>query len=78
MPADDAGVRRAAAWLLDQQIAGKGDWAQTVDAEPGGWCFEHANDFYPDVDDTAMVLMALAEQFAGGDVAEPAAASRRA
>ena len=31
-----------------------------VDAEPGGWCFEYANEFYPDLDDTAMVLMALA------------------
>src|SRR6185295_15346827 len=31
----------------------------TVAAEPGGWCFEHANEFYPDVDDTIMVMMAL-------------------
>jgi squalene-hopene/tetraprenyl-beta-curcumene cyclase len=34
-----------------------------VAAEPGGWCFEYNNDFYPDSDDTAMVLMALAEPF---------------
>ncbi len=55
-----AGVR----WLLDRQIRRPGDWAETTKAEPGGWCFEHANEFYPDLDDTAMVLMALEEQFA--------------
>ncbi len=54
---------RAFGWLLDQQITRPGDWCETVDAEPGGWCFEFHNDFYPDSDDTAMVLMALAEQF---------------
>jgi squalene-hopene/tetraprenyl-beta-curcumene cyclase len=57
-------VRRAVNWLLAKQVTRRGDWAQRVDAEPGGWCFEHANDFYPDVDDTAMVLMALGAQFA--------------
>ena len=58
---DDA--QRAVAWLLDKQIRRSGDWATKVQAEPGGWCFEHANDYYPDMDDTAMVAMALAEQF---------------
>ncbi len=48
--------------MLDQQILCAGDWTKTVAAEPGGWCFEYANQFYPDVDDTIMVLMALAEQ----------------
>jgi squalene-hopene/tetraprenyl-beta-curcumene cyclase len=43
-----------------------GDWAETVDAEPGAWCFEYHNDFYPDSDDTAMVLMALEEQLIDG------------
>ncbi|HEV3339518.1 MAG TPA: squalene--hopene cyclase [Pirellulales bacterium] len=56
-------VRRAVEWLLDKQIRRTGDWSTTVEAEPGGWCFEHANDFYPDLDDTSMVAMALAEQF---------------
>jgi len=55
---------QAVEWLLDRQITRPGDWSQTVDAEPGGWCFEYRNDFYPDSDDTAMVLMALAEHFA--------------
>lgn len=53
---------RALEWLLDRQIKHCGDWSRSVTAEPGGWCFEHANDFYPDLDDTAMVVMALAEQ----------------
>jgi len=54
-------VLRAVDWLLERQILRPGDWAHTVKAEPGGWCFEHHNDFYPDADDTAMVLAALAE-----------------
>ncbi|MGH7135363.1 MAG: squalene--hopene cyclase, partial [Pirellulales bacterium] len=56
-------THRAIAWLLDKQILRSGDWSQKVSADPGGWCFEHANDFYPDLDDTSMVAMALAEQF---------------
>jgi squalene-hopene/tetraprenyl-beta-curcumene cyclase len=56
-------AERAVEWLLDKQILASGDWSTRVDVEPGGWCFEYANDFYPDLDDTAMVAMALAEQF---------------
>jgi squalene-hopene/tetraprenyl-beta-curcumene cyclase len=47
-------------WLLDHQILGPGDWqVKNPTARPGGWAFEFRNDFYPDVDDTAFVLMAL-------------------
>ena len=60
---DAPAVCRAIDWLLDRQITRRGDWSETVDAEPGGWAFEYANEFYPDVDDTAMVIMALAAQF---------------
>jgi squalene-hopene/tetraprenyl-beta-curcumene cyclase len=50
----------AARWLLDRQIVGGGDWqVNTPYLRPGGWAFERRNDFYPDVDDTAFVLMAL-------------------
>lgn len=50
----------AARWLINQQVVGGGDWqAKNKDAEPGGWVFEFRNDFYPDVDDSAFVLMAL-------------------
>jgi squalene-hopene/tetraprenyl-beta-curcumene cyclase len=57
-------IRRAVEWLLDKEVTVRGDWAETVRAEPGGWAFEYHNDFYPDNDDTAMVLMALKAQFA--------------
>ena len=50
-------------WLLDKQIHVPGDWSETVDAEPGAWAFEYNNDFYPDNDDTALVLSALQTQF---------------
>ncbi|WP_162658857.1 squalene--hopene cyclase [Tuwongella immobilis] len=47
-------------WLIRREITFSGDWAKTVyDTQPGGWCFEYENAFYPDTDDTAMVLMAL-------------------
>ena len=47
-------------WLLDAEIRSPGDWSRRVDCQPSGWCFEYANRFYPDVDDTAMVVIALA------------------
>ncbi len=50
----------ASQWLVRNQILGPGDWqVKNRKAEPGGWAFEFRNDFYPDVDDTAFVLMAL-------------------
>jgi squalene-hopene/tetraprenyl-beta-curcumene cyclase len=58
-------IRKAVAWLLNRQISQPGDWAQSVKIEPGGWCFEYANAFYPDVDDTVMTLMALNDQLNG-------------
>ena len=69
---DNPAMREAIDWLLAQQISRRGDWAETVDAEPGGWCFEYANDFYPDSDDTAMVLMALQTQFSDAAAAHEA------
>jgi squalene-hopene/tetraprenyl-beta-curcumene cyclase len=60
--ASEPAMRGAVDWLLEQEIRGPGDWSKTVDAAPGAWCFEYANAFYPDVDDTIMVLMALASQ----------------
>jgi squalene-hopene/tetraprenyl-beta-curcumene cyclase len=51
---------RAAEWLISQQILRPGDWSvKNPQGQPGGWAFEFANDFFPDVDDTAMVLLAL-------------------
>ncbi|HEY2117691.1 MAG TPA: squalene--hopene cyclase [Candidatus Acidoferrum sp.] len=60
LPADHPALIKAAEWTLSKQILGGGDWQiKNKDAEPGGWAFEFRNDFYPDVDDTAFVLMAL-------------------
>ncbi|MGD0196534.1 MAG: squalene--hopene cyclase [Solirubrobacteraceae bacterium] len=59
-PADDPAIVKAADWLLDEQILVKGDWSvRRPTLEPGGWAFEFANDNYPDVDDTAEVVLAL-------------------
>jgi squalene-hopene/tetraprenyl-beta-curcumene cyclase len=57
---DHPALVKAADWILSKQILGSGDWqVKNRDAEPGGWAFEFRNDHYPDVDDTAFVLMAL-------------------
>jgi squalene-hopene/tetraprenyl-beta-curcumene cyclase len=61
---DDAAassVRRGLQWLLPKQVLDvKGDWAtRRPDVRPGGWAFQYANPHYPDLDDTAMVVMAL-------------------
>ncbi len=62
--ADDEAVRTAVAWLQAREIRARGDWAvRRPAAEPGGWAFELHNDWYPDIDDTAVVVCALA---AGG------------
>src|SRR5712664_4907239 len=53
-------VRRASEWLLREEIRVPGDWCVQVEGvEPSGWAFEFENDLYPDVDDTAVVLLAL-------------------
>jgi squalene-hopene/tetraprenyl-beta-curcumene cyclase len=60
VPADHPSLVKSADWILSQQVLGPGDWqVKNKDAAPGGWVFEFRNDFYPDVDDTAFVLMAL-------------------
>ncbi len=58
--ADSRALARAADWLLQKEIRRKGDWSvKRPDLEPSGWAFEFANEYYPDIDDTAMVLLAL-------------------
>jgi squalene-hopene/tetraprenyl-beta-curcumene cyclase len=60
IPKDDPRMLKAADWILSKEVRHKGDWAQKVkNVEPGGWYFEFNNEFYPDVDDTGQVLMAL-------------------
>jgi squalene-hopene/tetraprenyl-beta-curcumene cyclase len=54
-------LRAAARWLVGQEVTVRGDWSvRRPGLAPGGWAFEFANDHYPDVDDTAEVVMALA------------------
>ncbi len=57
--AEHPAMRRAATWLLSKQTTRPGDWAERNTAAPGGWYFEHRNEFYPDVDDTCVALMVL-------------------
>jgi squalene-hopene/tetraprenyl-beta-curcumene cyclase len=60
LPADHPRLVRAADWLLGEEVRVRGDWAvRRPDLEPGGWAFEFANDNYPDIDDTAEVVLAL-------------------
>lgn len=69
-------VQRACNWLLSKEVRRVGDWAMSAPAaSPGGWFFEHHNAFYPDIDDTIMVMMALNE--ASGESAERTEACQR-
>jgi len=58
---DDPILAKANEWLLGRQIFEvQGDWAANRGhVRPGGWAFQYWNDYYPDVDDTAVVVMAL-------------------
>lgn len=58
---DDPRIRESCDWLIDREIRFRGDWyhKNPVEVEPSGWVFEFNNKWNPDVDDTAMVLMAL-------------------
>lgn len=66
-------MRRCAKWLVSKECRHPGDWVANVrrKVEPSGWYFEYNNGFYPDVDDTAMVAMALKRT--GGEQAVAAA-----
>ncbi len=58
--ADNKAIKPATDWLFDKQVFTRGDWiSKAPDLEGGGWAFQFENDFYPDVDDTSMVVMAL-------------------
>jgi squalene-hopene/tetraprenyl-beta-curcumene cyclase len=76
--AADPRMTRAADWLISKEVRRKGDWSvKRPGTEPSGWAFEFANEFYPDIDDTAMVLLALLHAKASNPQAQ-AAAERRA
>ncbi|MBP9901637.1 MAG: squalene--hopene cyclase [Verrucomicrobiota bacterium] len=61
VPADHPKLKQCAEWLMEKEIRFRGDWQykNPVNVEPSGWVFEYNNKWNPDVDDTAMVLLAL-------------------
>jgi squalene-hopene/tetraprenyl-beta-curcumene cyclase len=61
LPSDHPALKKSAEWLMNKEIRFRGDWyyKNPVDVEPSGWVFEFENKWNPDVDDTAMVLLAL-------------------
>ncbi len=68
--ADDPMVARAVDWLLREEIGVRGDWAvRRPGLAPGGWAFEFDNDLYPDIDDTAEIVLGLDRVGAGGSAA---------
>jgi squalene-hopene/tetraprenyl-beta-curcumene cyclase len=60
LASDHPALVSGAKWLIDKQILDYGDWSvKNRKGNPGAWAFEFDNRFYPDVDDTAVVVMAL-------------------
>jgi squalene-hopene/tetraprenyl-beta-curcumene cyclase len=60
VPSEHPAIARGVDWLLSKEVRTPGDWSvRNSGHEPSGWFFEFNNKFYPDVDDTSMVLMAL-------------------
>jgi len=71
-------VRRAVRWILDEQISVPGDWCVRCAGVPcGGWAFEFDNDLYPDIDDTAVVVVGLLESGAGDEARDAVERARR-
>ena len=60
-PRDGEAIAKAGDWMKDRQVLDvAGDWAERrPELRPGGWAFQYWNDYYPDVDDAAVVIMAL-------------------
>src|SRR5579863_2620945 len=66
LPAGSSAITASAQWLIDHQIFKKGDWSvKRPNLEPDGWAFQFHNDWFPDVDDSAVILMVLAEAESG-------------
>lgn len=60
IPPNHPNLVKGGEWLLDKQILAYGDWVvKNPQGKPGGWAFEYENRFYPDIDDSAVVVMTL-------------------
>lgn len=61
LPSDHPALMKCCDWLVNREVRFRGDWhyKNPTDVEPSGWVFEFNNKWNPDVDDTAMVLLAL-------------------
>lgn len=71
--ADMPDIARAAEWVVREEVRTRGDWAiRLPGVEPAGWAFEYDNDNYPDVDDVAIVALALRELGVGRPTVERA------
>jgi squalene-hopene/tetraprenyl-beta-curcumene cyclase len=72
-----AALRRAADWILSKEVRRPGDWSvKRPGIEPSGWAFEFNNEYYPDIDDTAMVLLALRNSRASDETRQRACEKR--
>ncbi|MGE5300089.1 MAG: squalene--hopene cyclase [Acidobacteriota bacterium] len=72
MEEEHPSIIEACKWLASRQISTKGDWSvKRPELEPGGWAFEFDNSWYPDVDDSAVVLMLLSRYAKSGFVSSP-------
>jgi squalene-hopene/tetraprenyl-beta-curcumene cyclase len=70
-------LRKTADWLLTKEVRRKGDWSiKRPDVAPSGWYFEFANEWYPDIDDTAQVLLGLAHAKSADAAAQQACIKR--
>lgn len=66
VPVESEIIQKSIHWLLEKEVRQPGDWSKkNKSIEPSGWFFEYRNQFYPDVDDTIMVLMVLASCLPG-------------
>jgi squalene-hopene/tetraprenyl-beta-curcumene cyclase len=70
-------LRRTADWFLSKEVRRNGDWSRKrPHVKPSGWAFEFNNEFYPDVDDTAMVLLAFARARGSNEIEQRACEKR--
>ncbi|NER78690.1 MAG: squalene--hopene cyclase [Leptolyngbya sp. SIO1D8] len=77
MASNHPALVRAGEWLINKQILDYGDWiVKNPQGKPGGWAFEFENRFYPDMDDTAVIAMALQDLTLPDEAAKKAAIAR--